>query len=64
MDYLYVFYSPVYGIDNFWETLESSPEREGPNGEKTLERFVTYFKNLSPLCADRAHIYQCELNSQ
>lgn len=42
MDYLYVFYSPVYGIDNFWETLESSPEREGPNNEKALERYVRY----------------------
>ncbi|KAL0871745.1 hypothetical protein ABMA27_004248 [Loxostege sticticalis] len=29
----------VYGLDNFWEMLEASPEREGQDGndEKTLE---------------------------
>ncbi|KAL0871744.1 hypothetical protein ABMA27_004248 [Loxostege sticticalis] len=29
----------LYGLDNFWEMLEASPEREGQDGndEKTLE---------------------------
>lgn len=32
-------FAAVYGLDNFWEMLEATPEREGQeNDEKTLER--------------------------
>lgn len=37
---MYFYNVTVYGLDNFWELLENSPDREGIDGseEKTLER--------------------------